>query len=65
VISFNKDILELSHGDSRARASSSYLTLVWSQARWITFGSSRLGDGALQEDFGTLSSLWFRSIVKD
>jgi len=29
----------------------------WSQARWITFGSSRLGDGALQEDFGTIFSL--------
>ena len=36
----------------------------WSQARWITFGSSRLGDGALQEDFGTVFSLVFRSIVK-
>jgi len=47
VISFNKGILELSHGDSRARASSSYLALVWSQAWWITFGSSRLGEGAL------------------
>ena len=44
---------------------SSYLALVWSQTRWITFGSSRLGDGALQEDFGTLFSLCFRSIVKD
>jgi len=32
---------------------SSYLALIWSQARWIAFGSSRLGDGALQEDFGT------------
>ena len=31
---------------------SSYLELGWSQARWIAFGSSRLGDGALQEDLG-------------
>ena len=36
----------------------------WSQARWVTFGSSRLGDGSLQEDFGTVFSLVFRSIVK-
>ena len=38
--------------------------LGWSQARWIGFGSSQLGDGVLQEDLG-LSSLWFRSCVKD
>ena len=38
---------------------SSYLVLGWSQARWITFGSSRLGDGALQDDFGTVFSLVF------
>ena len=44
---------------------SSYTSTRWSQALWITFGSSRLGDGALQEDFGTLFSLYFRSIVKD
>ena len=31
---------------------SSYLALGWSQAREIAFGSSQLGDGALQEDFG-------------
>ena len=29
---------------------SSYLALGWSQARWIVFGSSRLGEGVLQED---------------
>ena len=28
MISFNKGVLELSYGDSRARASSSYLALV-------------------------------------
>ena len=32
---------------------SSHLALGWSQARWIAFGSSRLGDCALQEDIGT------------
>ena len=32
----------------------SYPSTRWSQARWITVGSSRLGDRALQEDFGTL-----------
>ena len=26
--------------------------LGWSQARWIVFGSSRLGEGVLQEDLG-------------
>ena len=36
---------------------SSYPSTRWSQARWITFGSSQLGDGALQEDFGTMFSL--------
>jgi len=36
---------------------SSYLALIWSQAQWITFGSSRLEDGVRQEDFGTLFSL--------
>ena len=65
MISFNKEVLELSHVDSRARASRSHLVLGWSQARWITFGSSRLGDGVLQEDFGIMFSLWFRSCVKD
>ena len=55
----------LSYGDSRAQASSSYLALMWSQARWITFGSSRLGDGALQEDFGTVFSLCLDPFVKD
>ena len=29
-----------------------HLALGWSQARGITFGSSRLGDGVLQEDIG-------------
>ena len=47
--------MELSYGDSRARVSRSYLALGWSQARWIAFGSSRLGDGVLQEDLGLFS----------
>ena len=36
MINFNKDVLELSHVDSRARASRSHLVLGWSQA---CFGS--------------------------
>ena len=64
MISFNKGVLELSHGDSRARASRSHLALGWSQARWIGFGSSRLGEKVLQEDLD-LASLWFRSCIKD
>ena len=55
MISFNKGVLELSHGDSRARASSSYLALGLSQAQGIAFGSSQLGDGVLQEGFGLFS----------
>ena len=34
---------------------SSYLALGWSQARWIAFGSSQLGDGVLQEGFSLFS----------
>ena len=60
----NKEVLELTHGDSRARASRSYLALGWSQARWIVFGSSRLGEGVLQEDFSLFSLRLFRSCVK-
>ena len=37
MISFNKGILEFSHGDSRARASSSHLALVG-----VKLGGSRL-----------------------
>ena len=44
--------MELSHVDLRARASRSHLVLGWSQARWIVFESSQLGDGVLQEDLG-------------
>ena len=55
MISFNNGVLELSHGDLRARASSSYLALGWSQARWIAFGSSQHRDGVLQEGFGLFS----------
>jgi len=51
VSSFNKEVFELTHVDSRARASRSHLALGWSQALWIVFGSSRLGEGVRQEDF--------------
>ena len=51
---FNKGVLELTHVDSRASGSRSHLALRWSQALWIMFGSSWLGEGVLQEDFGLL-----------
>ena len=63
MISFNKGVLELSHGDSRARVS--HLALGWSQARWIGFGSSRLGDGVLQEDIGLFSLRFYLDHCKD
>ena len=47
--------MELSHVNSRAQVSSSHLTLSWSQTRWIVFGSSRLGEGVLQEDTSLFS----------
>ena len=52
VIIKKGEIVELTHVDSRARALRLHLALGWSQARWIVFGSSRLGEGVLQEDFG-------------
>ena len=52
MLSFNKGVLELIRVDSRARALRSHLALGWSQALWIVFGSSELGEGVLQEDFG-------------
>ena len=63
MISFNKGVLELSLDDSRARASSSHLTVGWSQARWIMFGSSRLGEGVLQEGL-SLFSLVYLDLVQ-
>ena len=50
-----KEFWELTHVDSRARALRSHLALGWSQDRWIAFGSSRLGDGVLQEDLDLFS----------
>ena len=61
--SFNKGILELSHVDSRARASSSHQALGWSQARWIMFGSSRLGEGVLQEDIGLFNLRFYLDLL--
>ena len=55
MIGFNKGLLELSYVDSRARASRSHLVLGWSQARWIGFGSSLLGEGVLKEDLDLFS----------
>ena len=38
-----------------AERQSSYQVLKRSQAQWITFGSSQLGNGVLQEDIGLFS----------
>ena len=46
MISFNKGVLELSHGDSRARASKSYLALVG-----VKLGGSRLDRVSLKMEF--------------
>ena len=65
MLSFNKGVLELTHVDSRAHVLRSHLALGWSQARWIMFGSSQLGEGVLQEDFSLFSfKLEFRSCVR-
>ena len=63
MFSFNKGVLELTRVDSRARASRSHLELGWSQARWIGFGSSRLGEGVLQEDLGLFSLRLYLDLV--
>ena len=55
MISFNKIVWKLSHGDSRAERQRSYIALVGVKLGGSrSFGSSRLGDGALQEDIGTI-----------
>ena len=64
MFSFNKGVLEISHGDSRARTSRSLLALSWSQAHWIVFGSSQLGDGVLQEEIDLFSLVCLDLIVK-
>ena len=46
MISFNKGVLELTHGDSRARASSLYLALVG-----VKLGESRLDRVDLKTEF--------------
>ena len=61
---FNKGVLELSHGDSRARASSPYLALVG-----VKLGESRLDQVNLETEFYKNASvclvkILFRSIVK-
>ena len=65
MFDFNKGVLELTHGDSRARASRSHLALGWSQARWVMLGSSRLGEGVLQENLGIVFSLVYLDHCKD
>ena len=67
MISFKKEFkvkfLELTHDDSRDCASRSHLALGWSQALWIVFGSSRHGEGVLQEDLGLFSLVLFLDLV--
>ena len=46
MISFSKGVLDLSHGDSRARASSSHLALVG-----VKLGESRLDRVGLKTEF--------------
>ena len=57
MISFNKMVWKLSHGDSRARATRSYIALIGVKLGESRFGSSQLEDGVHQEDLGTLFSL--------
>ena len=44
---------------------SSHLALGWSQACWIVFGSSQLGDRVLQEDIGLFSLRFCLDHCKD
>ena len=47
-------VWKLSYSDSRARATRSYIALIGVKLGGSrSFGSSWLGDGALQEDIGT------------
>jgi len=57
-------VLKQTSDDSRARASRSHLALGWSQAIWIVFGSSQLGERVLQEDFSLFSLIFFRSCLQ-
>ena len=49
MISFNKGILELLNGDSRARASRSFIALVGVKLGGSRFRSSRLEDGVVKK----------------
>ena len=48
-------VLKLTHVNSRDHTSRLCIALGWSQTLWIVFGSSRLGEGVLQEDFSLFS----------
>ena len=53
MIASTRGVWKLSHGDSRARASSSYIALVGVKLRGSrSFGSGRLEDEDRQEDLG-------------
>ena len=60
MIASKRGVWKLSHGDSSARASSSYL-----YTRGSRFGPSRLEDEDRQEDLGIHSLVCFRSMCKD
>jgi len=65
MLSFNKGVLELTRVNSRARVSRSHLALGWSNALWIVFGSSRLGEEVPTRRLRFVFSLVvFRSCVK-
>ena len=53
-VSFNKMFWRRSHGDSRAQASKIIYSIIGVKLGESRFGSSRLGEGALQEDIGTI-----------
>ena len=66
MISFNKGVLKLSHGDSKARASK-FIPSTHLESSSVDHGLDRvdLKDSALQEDFGTSLVYSLDPFVKD
>ena len=60
MISFNKGVLELSHGNSRARASSSHL-----DSFGVKLGGSRLDRVDLETEFYKKTSVCFSIVCLD
>ena len=50
LLEIYRKVLKQTSVDSRAHASRSHLAFGWSQAPWIKFGSSHLGDEDRRED---------------